>query len=83
MQLVRWPVTAGHLYTKIGSGTIPIADILALLKENGYRGFYSLEWEGKWREELREELRGEGFEPEKAIEDYVLMMKHLFFRSES
>lgn len=62
-----------YLYTKIGSGTIPITDILALLKENSYQGFYSLEWEGKWREELR----GEGFEPEKAIEDYVLMMKHL------
>lgn len=64
---------ANYQYTRIGDGTIPIESIIILLRENGYRGYCSLEWEGIWRKELR----GEGFEPETAIRDYAIMMRRL------
>ena len=39
--------------TKLGEGTVPVAEIVSLLKEAGYDGYYSLEWESAWREEIR------------------------------
>jgi sugar phosphate isomerase/epimerase len=37
-----------------GSGTFPLGEILAKLKEIGYERFVSFEWEKKWRPELAE-----------------------------
>lgn len=62
-----------YRYTKLGEGSIPIPYIIQLLKEYGYKGYYSLEWEGIWRKELR----GEGFEAEDAIRKYAEMMGKL------
>ena len=40
-------------YTPIGEGELPIKKIVSLLTENGYDGFFSLEWESLWRPELK------------------------------
>ena len=40
-------------YTKLGEGELPIAEIVSLLEKAGYNGFYSLEWENAWKEEIR------------------------------
>ncbi|MBE7045174.1 MAG: sugar phosphate isomerase/epimerase [Ruminococcaceae bacterium] len=40
-------------YTKLGQGILPIREVISLLSENGYAGYYSLEWESLWREELK------------------------------
>lgn len=39
-------------YTPLGEGIIPIAKILDMLHQAGYKGFFSLEWESAWRKEL-------------------------------
>jgi hypothetical protein len=44
-----------------------------MLQKDGYRGYYSLEWEGVWRKELN----GEGYEPEKAIASFRKLMDSL------
>jgi 3-dehydroshikimate dehydratase len=41
-------------YTQFGEGKLPLQQIIAALEASGYDGFYSLEWEPKWRPELRE-----------------------------
>ena len=43
--------------TKLGEGTVPIAEIISLLKDVGYDGYYSLEWESAWREEIRDTFK--------------------------
>jgi sugar phosphate isomerase/epimerase len=54
---------ANYQYTHIGTGVIPIEAIIRLLQKNNYDGFYSMEWEGKWRKELQQE----GFDAENEI----------------
>ena len=41
-------------YTPIGEGELPIRKIVKLLTENGYDGFFSLEWESLWRPALKD-----------------------------
>jgi sugar phosphate isomerase/epimerase len=53
-------------YTPIGSGAIPIGKIINLLMGIGFQGFFSLEWERKWRQELQLA----GMEPEVVIPKY-------------
>lgn len=53
----------------VGEGDIPIKDILAQLKKDGYDGYYSLEWEKKWHPELPE--------PEIAVPGYMEFMKNI------
>ncbi|CAH1226950.1 hypothetical protein PAECIP111891_06036 [Paenibacillus allorhizoplanae] len=60
-------------YTKVGEGVIPITEIVNLLDQAGYQGYYSLEWETKWRKELQEP----GMEPELIFPAYVSYMNHL------
>lgn len=45
---------SGDKYTlcSIGKGTIPIREIISLLKENGFDGYYSYELEKRWHPEL-------------------------------
>lgn len=43
---IAWDLTA-H-----GSGTLPIVQVLQLLKDAGYEGYLSLEWESAWHPEL-------------------------------
>ena len=62
-------------YTKLGEGNIPIKDIVDLLNKNGYDGFYSLEWENAWREELRRYSD----EPEWILNEFVKEMQKCGF----
>jgi sugar phosphate isomerase/epimerase len=40
-------------YMPIGQGRAPLGDIINILKRADYKGYYSLEWENAWREELK------------------------------
>ncbi len=41
-------------YCRLGEGSVPIHTFLKLLKDSGYDGWLSLEWEKKWHPELEE-----------------------------
>jgi len=41
-----------YKYDKLGCGILPIKEIVTLLNNSGYNGYFSLEWESLWREEL-------------------------------
>jgi len=51
----------------MGEGTFPAVEMVKLLRDNGYDGYYSLEWEKTWKPELQE--------PEVALPQYVQYMK--------
>jgi len=57
------------VYCAPGDGVIPIADIVAALRKDGYDGWYSFEWEKKWHPELAE--------PEEVLPGYLAYMKKL------
>lgn len=65
------PMDHDWKYTMIGEGRLPLERILAQLERSGYRGYYSLEWESKWRKELQ----GPGLETETAFQRYIEFMK--------
>ncbi|WP_168123510.1 sugar phosphate isomerase/epimerase [Paenibacillus sp. HB172176] len=67
------PMKIDWEYKKIGEGALPIGNIISLLNQAGYKGYYSLEWETKWRRELQVP----GMEPEAIFPDYVDYMKAL------
>ena len=46
------PVWHDYQYTCLGEGALPIGSIIKLLENEGYQGYYSLEWEAAWRGEL-------------------------------
>ena len=50
-----------------GEGSIPMGDIYRRMEADGYKGWYSLEWEKMWHPELPE--------PEVALPSYVNYMK--------
>jgi sugar phosphate isomerase/epimerase len=59
-------------YTMLGKGEVPIFEAIDLLYKNGYKGYYSFEWEKLWHPEIAA--------PELAFPDYVNAMKtHLKF----
>ncbi len=59
-------------YTMLGKGDVPIFEAIDLLYKNGYKGYYSFEWEKLWHPEIAD--------PELAFPDYVNAMKtHLKF----
>jgi sugar phosphate isomerase/epimerase len=60
-------------YTLTGAGELPIASIVQELEQSGYDGYFSLEWEPKWRPELRE-LNADTHD---VLEDYVAYMSKL------
>lgn len=47
------PIWHDFEYTPLGEGEIPIKQIVTLLNQIGYDGYYSLEWENMWRDELK------------------------------
>jgi sugar phosphate isomerase/epimerase len=57
-------------YTLPGQGDVPIFEAIDLLAKNGYKGFYSFEWEKMWHPEIAE--------PENALADYPKIMKKHF-----
>lgn len=58
-------------YTYLGKGELPIRNIINMAEKNGYNGFYSLEWESLWRDELK--LLNLPFD--KVLEQYVRFME--------
>jgi sugar phosphate isomerase/epimerase len=64
------PLEHDWLYTKVGEGAIPIGDIVRLLEQGGYKGYYSLEWETKWRQELQQP----GMDVEQVFPEYINYM---------
>jgi len=57
-------------YKLLGKGESPIFEVISLLKKDGFKGYYSFEWEKLWHPELEE--------PEIALADYPrVMMKQL------
>ncbi len=58
-----------HHYTLLGEGSIPVAEALQLLRDEGYDGYLSLEWEKKWHPEIDD--------PEIAFPQYATKMREL------
>ena len=57
-------------YVLIGTGVAPIFEAIDLLYKNGYKGFYSFEWEKLWHPEIAE--------PEIALADFPQKMRAHF-----
>ena len=53
----------------VGEGAIPIGDIVSTLLNDGYDGYFSLEWEKKWHPEL--------CEMELALDHFVRVMNQI------
>jgi sugar phosphate isomerase/epimerase len=59
-------------YTLLGTGNTPVLSAIDLLREDGYKGFYSFEWEKLWHPEIAE--------PEIAIAAYAKTLREHFAR---
>lgn len=57
-------------YTRLAEGQVPIFETIDVLRDGGYPGYYSFEWEKLWHPELEE--------PELALADYAVEMKKHF-----
>ena len=57
-------------YTLLGQGEVPIFAAIDALVKDGYKGYYSFEWEKLWHPEIAE--------PEIALADYPKVMKQYF-----
>ncbi|RDB02518.1 sugar phosphate isomerase/epimerase family protein [Runella aurantiaca] len=57
-------------YVRIGQGEAPLAEAITALEKNGYKGYYSFEWEKRWHPEIEE--------PEAVFPDYPKAMKKYF-----
>lgn len=57
-------------YVLLGTGQAPIFEAIDILYKNGYKGFYSFEWEKLWHPEIAE--------PEMALADFPQKMKAHF-----
>jgi sugar phosphate isomerase/epimerase len=54
-------------YVLTGSGTVPVREIVGVLKKGGYTGFYGFEWEKGWHPEIEE--------PEVAFPQFAARMR--------
>jgi sugar phosphate isomerase/epimerase len=54
-------------YVLTGSGTVPVREIVRVLKKGGYKGYYGFEWEKGWHPEIEE--------PEVAFPDFAARMR--------
>jgi sugar phosphate isomerase/epimerase len=57
-------------YVFLGQGEVPILKAVDLLSKDGYKGYYSFEWEKLWHPEIAA--------PELALADYAKVMKEHF-----
>jgi len=57
-------------FVVIGKGDTPIFEAISVLKKDGYKGFYSFEWEKLWHPDIEE--------PEFALDHYSRTMQQLF-----
>ena len=65
----RNPAPGQNRLCLMGQGDVPVPEIVAQLRADGYDGYYSFEWEKKWAPEIEE--------PEVAFPDYMHYMKEL------
>lgn len=63
----------GYQLCLMGKGDVPLADIFACLKNNGYDGYLTLEWEKMWAPEIPD--------PDIAFPVYVQYMRKLIGRT--
>lgn len=63
-------VNGKEQYTLLGTGETPIFEAIDILNNNGYKGYYSFEWEKLWHPEIDA--------PEVAIAHYAKVMKEHF-----
>jgi len=57
-------------YALLGKGDAPIFEAIDILAKDGYKGYYSFEWEKLWHPEIEE--------PEVALDEYPKVMKQHF-----
>jgi sugar phosphate isomerase/epimerase len=57
-------------YVLLGQGEVPIFEAIDALRNGGYKGYYSFEWEKLWHPEIGE--------PDIALADYTKVMKAHF-----
>lgn len=62
---------ANWRYTRLGEGIVPIQEVTGLLSKAEYQGYYSLEWEEMWRDELKKE----GIDKESVMIAFSEMMR--------
>jgi sugar phosphate isomerase/epimerase len=63
-------VDGGLKYVLLGTGDMPIGKAVQLLAKDGYKGYYSFEWEKLWHPEIDA--------PEVALADYPNAIKKFF-----
>ena len=66
-------VNGKEQYTLLGKGNAPIKEAVQLLNKNGYKGFYSFEWEKMWHPEMEA--------PELALAHFPNEIKNYFVKS--
>ncbi|HWJ77839.1 MAG TPA: sugar phosphate isomerase/epimerase family protein [Niallia sp.] len=71
---VKKDTERGYQLCLLGDGDVPLQNIYHLLKNNGYDGYYTLEWEKKWCPEL--------VEPEVAFKQFITYMRNLQYFAE-
>jgi len=54
-------------YVLTGTGTVPVREIVRVLKKGGYKGYYGFEWEKTWHPDIEE--------PEVAFPDFAARMR--------
>lgn len=59
----------GPRYCLVGQGDVPLEEVLRLLREGGYDGWLSFEWEKKWHPEIEA--------PEAALPAYVAAIREV------
>ena len=57
-------------YALVGKGQVPVFEAINILRKDGYKGYYSFEWEKLWHPEL--------MEPDIAFADYAKVMREHF-----
>ena len=62
-----------YIHTDLGAGTMPWAEVAAVLNNIGYDGYYSLEWESPWRPEIRDLYP----DPEVLLKKYTQILEAL------
>lgn len=73
------PDRSSWKYTRLGEGDVPIRKIVRKIRQAGYTGYFSLEWESAWREEIR----GKGYAIEDMVRQYSYLMKEIMGSGEA
>jgi sugar phosphate isomerase/epimerase len=61
------PEGSGVRYVLTGTGAVPVREIVRVLKQGGYKGYFGFEWEKTWHPEIEE--------PDVAFPDFAARMR--------